>query len=98
MQLFPGPKVALDKDPLCIESLWVKDFRASGLGQVRRLTAATAAITPARLFVETLCYILGRLYSSCVLSKVEIFLEQREVAFLSPSKICENLNFSTVHL
>ena len=26
--------------------------------------------------------------------KVEIFLEQREVAFLSPSKICENLNFS----
>ena len=26
--------------------------------------------------------------------KVEIFLEQREVA-LSPSKICENLNFST---
>ena len=30
-------------------------------------------------------------------SKVEIFLEQREVAFLSPSKICENLNFSTFH-
>ena len=30
---------------------------------------------------------------SCI--KVEIFLEQREVAFLSPSKICENLNFST---
>ena len=27
--------------------------------------------------------------------KVEIYLEQREVAFLSPSKICENLNFST---
>ena len=27
--------------------------------------------------------------------KVKIFLEQREVAFLSPSKICENLNFST---
>ena len=27
--------------------------------------------------------------------KVEIFLEQREVAFLSPSKICENSNFST---
>ena len=25
--------------------------------------------------------------------KVEIFLEQREVAFLSPSKICENLNY-----
>ena len=29
--------------------------------------------------------------------KVEIFLELREVAFLSPRKICENLNFSTVH-
>ena len=27
--------------------------------------------------------------------KVEIFLEQREVALLSPRKICENLNFST---
>ena len=27
--------------------------------------------------------------------KVEIILEQREVAFLSPIKICENLNFST---
>ena len=26
--------------------------------------------------------------------KVEIVLEQREVAFLSRSKICENLNFS----
>ena len=26
--------------------------------------------------------------------KVEIFLEQREVVFFSPSKICENLNFS----
>ena len=25
--------------------------------------------------------------------KVEIFLEQKEVVFLSPSKICENLNF-----
>ena len=31
-------------------------------------------------------------------AKLEIILEQREVAFLSPSKICENLNFSTVHL
>ena len=27
--------------------------------------------------------------------KVKIFLEQREVAFLSPCKICENLSFST---
>ena len=29
-----------------------------------------------------------------LLSKVEIFLEPREVAFLSPSKICQNSNFS----
>ena len=36
-----------------------KDFWASGLGQVRHLTAATAAITLARLFVEMLCYVLG---------------------------------------
>ena len=28
------------------------------------------------------------------IGKIEIFLEQREVAFLSPSKIYENLNFS----
>ena len=32
-----------------------------------------------------------------IVCKVEIFLEQREDVFLSPSKICENLNFSTVH-
>ena len=43
-----------------------KDFGASGLGQVRRLTAATAAITLAHLFVEMLCHVLGRLHSSCV--------------------------------
>ena len=30
--------------------------------------------------------------------KVEIFLEQREVAFLSPSKICKKIIFFTVHL
>ena len=47
-----------------------------------------------------------RLYQGCVIVlgktnmfryvslKVEIFLEQREVAFLSPSKLYENLNFS----
>ena len=51
-----------------LEALRTKDFRASGLGQVRRLTAATAAITLACLFVEMLCYVLGRLHSSCVLS------------------------------
>jgi hypothetical protein len=28
--------------------------------------------------------------------EVEIFLEQTEAAFLSPNKICENLNFSPV--
>ena len=34
--------------------------------------------------------------SSCYdLIKVEIFLEQREVVFLSPSKICKTLNFPT---
>ena len=38
-----------------------KDFRVA---LVRRLTAAT---TLAFLFVEMLCYVLGRLYSSCVL-------------------------------
>ena len=31
-------------------------------------------------------------------NKVEIFLEQRKVAFLSPIKICKHLNFSTVNL
>ena len=31
-------------------------------------------------------------------NKVEIFVEQRKVAFLSPSKIWENLNFSTLYL
>ena len=33
-------------------------------------------------------------FKQVLILKVEIFLEQREVAFLSPSKICENLNFS----
>ena len=55
-----------------------KDFRASGLGQVRRLTAATAAITLAHLFVEMLCYVLGRLHSNCVLS-TRICLHRIEV-------------------
>ena len=41
-----------------------KDFQAT---QVRCLTAATAAVTLAFLFVEMLCYVLGRLHSSCVL-------------------------------
>ena len=42
-----------------------KDLRGT---YVRRMTAATAAITLAFLFVEMLCYVLGRLHSSCVLS------------------------------
>ena len=37
---------------------------------------------------------LFKLEFSKLKCKVEIFLEQREVAFLSPSKICENLNSS----
>ena len=41
-----------------------KDFRAT---QVRFLTTATAAVTLTFLFVEMLCYVLGRLHSSCVL-------------------------------
>ena len=45
-----------------------KDFRAFEVALVRRMTAATAAITLACLFVEMLCYVLGRLHSSCVLS------------------------------
>ena len=32
------------------------------------MTAATAAVTLARLFTERLCYVLGRLHSSYVLS------------------------------
>jgi hypothetical protein len=46
-----------------VQSL-AKDIRAA---LVRHLTAATAAITLAFLFVEMLCYVLGRLHSSCVL-------------------------------
>jgi hypothetical protein len=45
-------------------SVATKDFRAT---QVRCLTAATAAVTLAFLFVEMLCYVMGRLHSSCVL-------------------------------
>ena len=36
----------------------------------------------------------SRAPSHPIQAKVEIFLKQREVAFLSPSKICKNLNFS----
>ena len=43
---------------------FIKVFRAT---QVRCLTAATAAVTLAFLFLEVLCYAVGRLHSSCVL-------------------------------
>ena len=49
-----------------------KDFRVSGLGQLRRLTAANAAITLACLLVEMLCYVLGRLHSRIGLHRVEV--------------------------
>ena len=44
-----------------------KDFLAFRVVLVRHLTAVTAAITLACLFVEMLCYVLGRIHSSCVL-------------------------------
>ena len=58
--------------------LFSKDFGASGLDQVRRMTAASAAITLAGLFVEMLCYVLGTLHFSCVLS-TKIGLHRIEV-------------------
>ena len=38
------------------------------MADIRRMTAATAAVTLACLFTEWLCYVLGRLHSSYVLS------------------------------
>ena len=38
------------------------------MAEIRHMTPATAAITLARLFVEMLYYVLGRLLSNCVLS------------------------------
>ena len=46
----------------------IKDFRAFGVALVRRMTAATTAFTLARPFTEWMCYVLGRLHSSYVLS------------------------------
>ena len=37
--------------------LWGKDFRAFGVADIRRMTAATAPVTLARLFTEWLCYV-----------------------------------------
>ena len=59
------------------------------------MTAATAAITLACLFVEMLCYvlILGRLHSSCVLS-TRIGLHRIEVI----NKTLVNDDFSEIFL
>ena len=46
------------------------------------------------LRIEKYVFIEGKVEKKYFV-KVEIFLEQREVAFLSASKVCENLNFST---
>ena len=40
------------------------------------------------------CYACGLAMIDPIEDKVEIVLKQREVPFLSPSKICKNLNFS----
>ena len=55
------------KDDNSFYIVYSKDFLAFRVVLVRHLTAVTAAITLACLFVEMLCYILGRLHSSCVL-------------------------------
>ena len=52
-----------------VRLLWInwaggKDFPAFRVGLVRRMTAATAAVTLACLFTERLCYVLGRLHST----------------------------------
>ena len=46
----------------------LRSYIAFGLSDLRRLTAATAAVTHARLFTDMLCYVLKRLHFSCVLS------------------------------
>jgi hypothetical protein len=77
-----------------------KYFQTAGQGQVRRLTAVTAAITLARLFVEMLCYILGRLNSSCVLS-TRIGLHRIEVinkTLVNNDFSKKKLNFLFIHV
>ena len=49
---------------------------------------------PTKVFIEQMSFYGCKIIWAGTY-RVEIFLEQREVAFLSPSKICENLNFST---
>ena len=41
--------------------VWPKDFRAFGVADIRRMTAATAAVTLARVLTEWLCYFTGKL-------------------------------------
>ena len=59
------------------------------MADIRRMTAATAAVTLACLFTEWLCYVLGRLHSSYVLS-TRIGLHRIEVV----NKTLENDDFS----
>ena len=44
----------------CLHNLTCNDFQAFGVALVRRMTAATAAITLACLFIEMLCYVFGK--------------------------------------
>ena len=54
-----------------IYCLTYKDVQvAFGPADIRRMTAATAAVTLACLFTEMLFYVLGRLHSSYVLSTI----------------------------
>ena len=79
------------------KSMNTKDFRAT---QLRYLTAATAAVTLAFLFVEMLCYVLGRLHSSCVLcTKIGLLrweLINKTLLNDNFSKIVFFLNLSTL--
>ena len=101
---------AILKRPL-IHAQWnpvqPKDFRGFGVALVRRMTAATAAITLVHLFVEMLCYVLGRLHSSCVLStriglhRIEvinktlvIFQKKIWIFYLFIFKVISSENFS----
>ena len=66
---------------------------------VRRMTAATAAVTLARLFTEWLCYVLGRLHSSYVLS-TRIVLHRIEVinkTLVSHNQVTHYMDFSLLY-
>ena len=85
-----------------------KKFFTVKLQAVCRLSWLVAHPSIIRIFMKGKfdTYVLGSkssklnsrpVYCCRLYSKVEIFLDQKEVAFLSPSKIYENLNFSIVH-